>query len=114
MGSEPAFITLIVPLIELLNIHHALPTTILTSPLHLPLIIIEDHTQKYIHEEEDAKHDEKDEVDSVPRARIVRLEHDVREVGCCHQYKHIVICLREVAKVLYILKAIAKEIVPNC
>lgn len=58
LSGQPTFVPFIVPLVKLLDVLHALLATILARPLHSPLVIVENHTQKYIHKEEDSKHDE--------------------------------------------------------
>ena len=80
MDGQIAFVTLVVPFVELFYMYHALSATVLTRPLNPSLVIVEYHSQKYVHEEEDSKHDEDNEIDRVPCASIICLKHDIREV----------------------------------
>ena len=55
--GQPSLVPIIVTIKELLYVLHALFTSILTSPLNSPLIVVENYTQQHVHQEKHAKDD---------------------------------------------------------
>ena len=78
--SQPALVPIIITIEELLNVLWALFTPIFASPLHSSLIVVENYTQQYIHQEKHAEDDEYYKVYGVPSACIVSKKHNIREV----------------------------------
>ena len=43
----------------------------------MSFVVVEDHTKKYIHQEEDSEQNENHKIKGVPCARIIGIEHHV-------------------------------------
>ena len=52
----------------------------------MPLVVIEDDTQKHVHKEEHTKEDKNNKVNRVPCARVVSIKHDIGIV--CRRYQN--------------------------
>ena len=56
--GQPALVPIIITIEELLDVLQAFFTSILASPLNSSLIVVENYTQQYVHQEKHAKNNE--------------------------------------------------------